>query len=105
MAEVVEAERPECRSRERGSVALGERGAVEVAADDAGEDEGVLVGEVLALAEPRERLGDLVEPGIAMTVQDLMHRTIMAGGLWTCSPIWNLAGAATEYRPCLLKRQ
>jgi hypothetical protein len=43
---------------ERRAVALGERGAVDVAADDAAEDEVVLVGEVLALAQPCECLRD-----------------------------------------------
>ena len=59
VAEVVEAEWAEGGSVEGGSVALGERRAVEVAADDAAEDEVVLVGEVLSLTEPCERLGDL----------------------------------------------
>ena len=58
MAEVVEAKRAERRTFEHLAVPLRERRAVEVAADDAAEDEVVLVGEVLPLAEPCERLCD-----------------------------------------------
>ena len=53
VTEVVEAQRPQRGSLEGGSVALRARGPVEVAADDAAEDEVVLVGEVLALTEAR----------------------------------------------------
>jgi hypothetical protein len=56
VAEVVEAERSQRGSFERGAVTLRKRRAVEVAADDAAENEVVLVGEVLPLAQPSERL-------------------------------------------------
>jgi hypothetical protein len=59
VAEVVEAQPAERRSLERGAVALRQRGAVEVAARDPDEDQVVVAGEELSLAEPGERLPDL----------------------------------------------
>jgi hypothetical protein len=59
VAQVVEAERAEGGSLEGSSVALGEGGAVEVAAGDAGEDDIVIVDEALALAEAGEGFRDL----------------------------------------------
>jgi hypothetical protein len=58
VAEVVEAEWAERGSLQRCAMALRKRGAVEVAAGDAGEDDVVIVREELALAEAGENFGD-----------------------------------------------
>jgi hypothetical protein len=58
VAQVVEAQRPEAGSLQRRLVATRERGRVEPAADDSREDEIVLVGPELPLAQSGQRLGD-----------------------------------------------
>ena len=59
VAEVVEAERAERGALESCAVALGECGAVEVAACEADEDEIVVAGPVVPLAQVGEGLADL----------------------------------------------
>src|SRR5688572_26377977 len=54
----MKAERAQAGSSEGSAVTLRERGAVQVAAGDAGEHDVVIVGEEPALAEARENLGD-----------------------------------------------